>query len=338
MNKTQICVLVAAIIGSAAAVAATTSESTLKVVGFKPEYKIKADQQPVSGILMVGSKLSIDHHKLDYFDLDGDLEDTSAVTYSWKLGDTVIPTIDLTIPAEAEGKNLQLLITPSAKTGDPKLGKVLVISDLKAAGASGGGDGGVVIKPEPSITNLVIQPDEYIQPGAKLTATYIYHANGSADEGKSKYKWGLKGKTSNLEGAGEISKPTEVPGYMIKRADIGEVLEVSVQPKDKIGRTGPVVTTAMNMPVVNSTPEKVEITFTESTVQTSGIVGHPLINKEMGVIITHKNGAVVSKDPKYYDFQWKVGVVVDDKITGNVFTANASQQGKQVSVTVLPKN
>ncbi|WP_421232941.1 hypothetical protein [Aeromonas jandaei] len=245
--------LVSVILGTGFAMAATESEPTPEVVGFKPTYHLTGDQL-VEGILQVNETLKIKTEMLEYRDRDMDPEDVTARIYRWVIDGKVIGNEDkLTIPPMALKRNLQLEVVYTSKTGDPKQGNPIRFNNLHKVGTTGGTGPfyELVAMAKPRVSDLkIVLPDVPI-PGKELYAIYSYEGYG-VPEGKSKFLWGEKGKTSTMANAKSIEVDGKVPPYLISDDDIGRVLEVSVQPKNSEGLSGKTVTVSLESVVVGA--------------------------------------------------------------------------------------
>lgn len=151
MRKTTICVLVATIFGTAAAIAATESAKTPAVVGFKPLYANETGEGAFSGKLEVGSKITVDLQALDYqhrfADIPGHEHDLDNSEIHWLLDGREVAknVLSFTLPADSAGKKLTVKATPFSRSGDPVRGQQRNFSDLSAAGVEGGDEDGNIV-------------------------------------------------------------------------------------------------------------------------------------------------------------------------------------------------
>lgn len=322
------------------AIGATISGKTEKVVGFKPEFENTEGRGAVSGQLAVGKTISVNSDLLGYYDRDGDLEDKSKTEYRWLVNNKELSRDSKVIlPDDSLGKKLVLEVTPYSLTGDPIMGKTLRLTDLKSAGATGGDPEGNISLIKPEITNLSFHSGLYFQPGVKIFATYTFVDNGGTSEGKSRFEWGSKGSTSGLLNSEEIKEPGKIE-YMIKRSDIGKILELSVLPVNKDNVSGTIATKAYLGKVIDSTPKRVSVNFkSTATVEKNGVSGiHPVVNNDVITALVEV-GVDVSDDPNLFTYEWKLdGEPVGSATVGrNTFIGRSEDQGKTVSVNVLPR-
>ncbi|PXV56801.1 hypothetical protein [Aeromonas veronii] len=334
------CFLIPVLFGTVA-IGATTSGKTEKVVGFKPEFKNSDGRGAVNGELAVGKTISVNSNLLGYYDRDGDLEDKNKTEYRWLVDNKELSRDSkVVLPDDSLGKKLVLEVTPYSLTGDPIMGKTLRLTDLKSAGATGGDSEGNISLIKPQISNLRIQQQGiYLQPGIKIMATYTFVDNGGASEGKSRFEWGGKGSTNELLNSEEIVEPGKIE-YIIKKSDIGKVLELSVLPVNKDNVSGTIATKAHFESVKDSTPKNVTVHFTSTaTVEKNGVSGvHPVVNNDViTALVVVEEG--ISDDPSLFSYEWKVdGKPVGPATVGrNTFIGRSEDQGKKVSVNVLPK-
>ncbi|MGL6006451.1 hypothetical protein [Aeromonas sobria] len=246
MRKTTICMLVAAIIGSAAAIAATESTKTPAVVGFKPFYENKTGKGAFSGKLEVGGEITVDPQALDYqhpymkAGFPGHEHDLENSEIHWLLDGREVANnvLSFTLPADSAGKKLVVEATPFSQSGDPVRGKRLVIGDLRAAGVEGGDEDGNITAQNtpPSISGLNITGT--LEVGKALSGRYTFAHNGGNQSDKSRYQWGKDGSSIGLANAKEVTKQGEVGNYTIVSTDAGSVVELTVQAKNGLSVEG----------------------------------------------------------------------------------------------------
>ena len=249
MRKTTICMLVAAIIGSAAASAATESTKTPAVVGFKPSYANETGKGAFSGKLEVGGEITVDPQALDYqhpymkAGFPGHEHDLENSEIHWLLdGKEVGAKTSITLPNDAAGKKLTLELIPFSKAGDPRRGKRLVIGDLRATGVAGGDEDGNITASNtpPSIGGLHITGT--LEVGEALRGRYRFAHNGGNQSDKSRYQWGKDGSSIGLANAKVVTQEGDVGNYTIVPTDVGTVVELTVQAKNGLSVEGNKVT------------------------------------------------------------------------------------------------
>lgn len=256
-KKNSLTLLIAAAMSATTAYAATLSEATPPVVGFKPVFENTTGSGAISGELKAGATLTVDPEKLTFKDLDGDLPAYNKTIYSWWVGDEDIPSgeeASFTLGKNTVGKKIILKVTPVSETGDPLEGKMLTLANLSEAGVGGGDENGNV-KPDgnakPYVSNLNIAGKLAV--GEQLTASYQFNANGGDLTDTSISAWGTKGTSVGQISSGNAVNTDNgsVPDYTITLADAGEVLEVSVKAKNGAGVDGNILTVGTDNDVHN---------------------------------------------------------------------------------------
>ncbi|WP_050313021.1 inverse autotransporter beta domain-containing protein [Yersinia intermedia] len=138
------------------------------------------------------------------------------------------------------------------------------------ANSTSGGDGnGNIVDPlvKPSIEGLIISGS--LLSGNQLKANYMFKPNNSNPKDESRFKWGPVGETeTDLETSATVETPGEVPPYDVKESDAGNIIALSVMPRNGLGTTGEVVT------------------------------DDTLLNKGNGIIEGGENGAVVNSNAR----------------------------------------
>lgn len=348
--------VVATALSSTAAYAATVSDATAPVVGFKPTFS--PGKGTVTGELKVGNTLKVNPKLFGYNDKDGDKLAEDKVIYEWFIDGqekAFANTVSALIPKEAAGKKLVLKVTPVSLTGDPDTGNALVLTDLLADGVTGGDKDGQVSpdnNAKPIIEALKITGTLGV--GNNLSASYHFKHNGGNSTDKSLYAWGIAGSSANSLKDKDKAKPVGnnkgiVPDYTITVDDVGKVLEVSVKPKNGLDVEGDVVTASTQgigtdggkVPFIIADPQSVSLTFKSSaqkdvngvdSTSKRPVAGVDLITAE----ITPKVGA--SSDKAAYQFTWMADGQEVAKGNGmSVYTPEATKtQGKKISVSVEP--
>ncbi|EKP0261432.1 hypothetical protein JFQ93_002728 [Aeromonas sobria] len=372
-KKKSLTLFIAAAMSATTAYAATISEPTAPVVGFKPVFTNSTGAGSVSGELKAGKTLTVDPNKLGYEDRDGDEADFAKTLYSWEIdGIAFSEGASFTLPSDAVGKKLTLKVTPVSQTGDPLEGKLLVLSSLKDAGADGGDEEGNVLPDgdaKPFVSNLNIGGQLAV--GNSLTAGYQFNANGGDLTDSSTYAWGIKGSSAANVGSSATNKGT-VPGFDITLDHAGEVVEVSVQAKNGASMIGNTLTVgtdgAVNnedngsgsnpdeggesgnnpdleggengkTPYVPADPASVKIGFASSaTLDDNNDEGvRPVAQvDEMTADFTAAKGA--SPDAAAYQFSWFAdGAKVAEGVGTTTYTPAADVQGKAITVSIEPK-
>lgn len=372
-KKKSLTLFIAAAMSATTAYAATQSDPSAPVVGFKPVFQNETGIGAITGELKAGVILTVDPAKLSYSDQDGDEADFAKTLYSWEIdGVKLGEQASFQLPLNAVGKQVTLRVTPVSQTGDPLEGKVLLLSDLKGAGVGGGDDNGNVLpdgEAKPFVSNLNIAGAVAV--GNSLTASYRFNANGGDLTDSSTYAWGIKG--SSAAGVGSVATTNgTVPGFGITLDHAGEVLEVSVQAKNGASMTGNTLTVGTDgsvnnedngsgsnpdeggesgnnpdlgggedgqIPYVPADPSSVVIEFTSTaTLDDNGDnATRPVAqNDEMTATFTPAKGA--SSEEEAYHFSWFAdGTKVAEGVGTTTYTPAADVQGKAITVSVEPK-
>ncbi|MFQ1931677.1 hypothetical protein ACK34T_19445 [Aeromonas veronii] len=370
-KKKSLTLFIAAAMSATTAYAATMSEPTAPVVGFKPVFENSNGAGSVTGELKAGATLTVDPTKLGYKDEDDDLPDFAKTIYSWEIeGVKIGEQASVTLPPESVGKTVILSVTPVSQTGDPLEGKVLVLTSLKDAGAGGGDDTGNVLPDgdaKPFVGNLNIAGELAV--GNSLNASYQFNANGGDLTDSSTYAWGIKG-TSAANVGSDATANGAVPGFAITLDHAGEVVEVSVQAKNGAGVTGNTLTVGTDgsvdkngsdmpgdgdnsggngdlnpgdgggkVPYIPADPEKVVIEFTSTAnLDDNGDDGvRPVAQKdELTADFTPAKGAHPNAED--YQFTWYAnGVKVAEGLGTTTYLPTAGVQGQAITVSVEPK-
>jgi hypothetical protein len=244
------------------------------------------------------------------------------------------------------GKVLEVSVQP--KNGLSVTGAV-VTKTAKAGGATGGNALGQVIDAaaKPSISNLQVTGELYV--GKNLKGTYAYAANGGNESDNSTYAWGYQGNTSQVVlNSQSVVKWGTVPDYNIVQADVGKVLEVSVQPKNGLNVTGAVVTTtAKNGGATGGNAVGAVINPTAAPAITNLVITGKL---EAGLSLTAhyvfnpNNGAPLDKSTYVWGYKSTTatevsrGSVVATSGTVPPRVLSAADAGKVMEVSVQAKN
>lgn len=157
-------------------------------------------------------------------------------------------------------------VVPSRLLGQADIGKVLELSvrARNSADVTGntitlttadkdngldGNDAGTVIDPGavPTITDLSLSGKLVV--GESLKGTYKFDANNGDRNDKSLYYWGIKGSTASQVAASgnPVVTPGILPDEPVRQEHAGQILEVSVLPKNGLDIKGSVVRMATDM-------------------------------------------------------------------------------------------
>ncbi|MFM5753201.1 hypothetical protein ACET6F_20875 [Aeromonas veronii] len=346
--------VVATALSSTAAYAATVSDATAPVVGFKPTFS--PGKGAVTGEMKVGKTLTVNPKLFEYKDKDGDKLAEDKVIYQWFIEgqpNAFADKASAQIPKEAAGKKLVLKVTPVSLTGDPDTGNALVLDNLRLDGATGGDKDGQV-SPDTNAKPIIeaLQINGTLGIGNKLSASYNFKHNGGDNTDKSVYAWGIAGSSAN--NLKDKAQPVGnnkgiVPDYTITVDDVGKVLEVSVKPKNGLDVEGDVVTASTKdigtdggkVPFIIADPQSVSLTFKSSAQKDVNGVDSSSNRPVAGVdvitaVITPKIGA--SSDKAAYQFTWMADGKEVAKGNGmSVYTPEATKtQGQKISVSVEP--
>lgn len=346
--------LLAALISSTLIVGAAHAAMSLptpKVVGHLPTITF-IGTKPIPEL---GNTLTFTAADFNFSDEDLDTEGTH--TYMWQLNDIDTGNTTLSYPlnlaATADiGKNLKLVVIPKTTTGDPKEGKALII-DFGSIAANA--------TATPSISALTMAGT--LQLGQNLSATYLFAANGGDPMDKSTYAWGRVGTTATAAQTNNtsVSKGGTVDNYALTAADIGQVVELSVQAKNGAGVTGNTQTISSNgLTGGGSTgevvdPAQFDIRIKHGTSATEllngpDFSGRPVVGKDL-MTAECKYSAAPAGDFAIcdtsagapYSLQWKHtgdGTSYNNitvGVTGATYMPHTSHQGQQIAVELTTK-
>ncbi|WP_421232942.1 hypothetical protein [Aeromonas jandaei] len=344
--------VVATALSSTAAYAATVSDPTPPVVGFKPEFF--PAKGSVAGELKVGKTLTVNPSALKYLDKDLDALAIDKVIYQWFIeGETkaFADKASAVIPKEAVGKKLVLKVTPVSLTGDPDTGNALILTNLLLDGATGGDKDGQVTpdnNAKPMIEGLKISGN--LDVGNKLSAVYVFQHNGGDKTDKSLYAWGIAGESANnLKDKGKQvdNQKGIVPEYTITTGDVGQVLEVSVKPRNGLDAEGTVVTASTKdigtdggkVPFIVADPQSVLLTFKSSAKEKdNGVEGQRPVAGFDTITAEIEPTVGASSDAAVYRFTWMAdGTKVAEGDGMYTYKPDPkTTQGKRISVSVEP--
>lgn len=202
----------------------------------------------------------------------------------------------------------------------------------------------------PSISQLHLQGQ--FQEGGELTATYTFNPNGGNTTDYSVYKWGEQGQTSagfnvsslrvtKRDNAG--SGQSTVPKRAIAAADIGKVIELSVQARNGVEVIGNTLTVDTAMPQPGVLADAAGIgSFVQypETLLVNGAqfpIGSPFPRNGF-------NGANFVMQLRYHpsNYNWAVESADTDVVsvdaTGKVSMSGELQKIANVTVKAAPKN
>ncbi|CND16106.1 Uncharacterised protein [Yersinia intermedia] len=195
-----------------------------------------------------------------------------------------------------------------------KSGTIVVVDTSMQGDSNGtnGGDGnGNIISPTatPAISDLWITGNLAV--GAAVNGTYKFNANQGDPNDQSSYAWSKAGEgdgntsTDVLSTTDRVSISGEVPDRTIVRLDAGKLLELSVFPRNGVGKTGAVQT-------VNS---KQSFDAGQASGGNSGVISDPsAIPKISNLQITGTSLAVGANLNATYTFDANNGDVTDKSL------------------------
>ncbi|MDZ5731101.1 inverse autotransporter beta domain-containing protein (plasmid) [Enterobacter sp. D2] len=145
------------------------------------------------------------------------------------------------------GKILELSVRAKNKAG--VTGNTVTLTTADQDNGLDDNDAGTVIDPSalPKITDLSLSGKLAV--GAILNGTYKFDANNGDRKDQSLYFLGIKGDTaSQVAGSGKLIKTSGIiPDELVKQEYAGQILEVSVLPKNGLDVKGPVVSMATDV-------------------------------------------------------------------------------------------
>lgn len=333
---------------------AAMSPVTPAVVGHKPILDFKGTK-PTD--IQLGNTITVNASDFDFSDID--LDDEAPRNYVWKLDGNPTGTTGLSYPIlitdnASVNKMLTLEIIPTTTSGDPKIGDPLVV------------DFGVVKFKEnaaPEIKNLVMSGT--LQLGQTLGATYSFDSYGGNNTDKSTYKWGRVGETDALvRTAPSVTNPQVVDGYPLTPADVGNVVELTVEAKNGVDTIGNKITINSNGltgggsggEVVDPNTANVRITFIDGAANEAihgiGSNGRPVVGKSSMTAQCKFEGAPVTDfatcDTTIYNLQWKsttdtvaTGTTtytnITDGVNGAEYLPHTKHQGLAIAVEATVK-
>lgn len=111
-----------------------------------------------------------------------------------------------------------------------------------------GGNGGSVIDPkaQPEVSDIAISG--VLEAGQTLGGKYSFNANKGHPEDKSQYVWGHQGETAGgIAGGSAVASSGEVEDYKLVPADVGTVMELSIQARNALDVAGNTLTVDTSM-------------------------------------------------------------------------------------------
>ncbi|TPG65701.1 ZirU family protein [Pseudomonas arsenicoxydans] len=268
----------------------------------------------MSGIPEVHQSLSASYT----FDAQsGNTEDKS--TYAWGVEGSTVANVASGSAVTNSGAVPSYTIQPSdvgqvlevsvkAKNGSDKTGNTMTDTTASLPG------GPIVIDPTvaPAISGVTLRG--VLQSGEDLSASYTFDAKTGSKGDKSTYAWGVEGSTMANVGTDEVTIGGEVPAYRIAEADVGQVLELSVQAKNGGNVTGNTETvTSASLPdgpvVIDPTaPATVKILGLDAN-------GHPKVGTPLTAEVTCATTCVPT-----LSYQWEIQTVANDSNYMNIGT------------------
>lgn len=192
-----------------------------------------------------------------------------------------------------------------------------------------------------------------------LSATYVFNPNGGDINDQSTFKWGHVGDNTHttVAGGASVAATQVVDDYTLTVADIGEVIELSVQAKNGIGTTGntETVTSAAltgggtGGEVVNPLDVDVRIIHNASgseRLNGPDFAGRPVVGIDLMTAECKAVGAPVADfttcNTGLYGLQWKStpdAVTFSDIAgqTGNTYMPRTDLQGLRIAVEATVK-
>lgn len=190
--------------------------------------------------------------------------------------------------------------------------------------------------------------------GQMLSATYRFDAQGGDRNDHSTYAWGNQGETAARVTDGQgVAESGQVPGLTLSAAEVGEVIELSLQAKNSLAVTGNTLTVDTSMSsgegnetdggttVVDPHNYRVELRYQSSATQEdNGVTGErPVANQDKITAFCQMEGqAEFSEcDEARYALRWLTrdqnGAEQEiNDVASNSYTARSAEQGKRILV------
>lgn len=195
--------------------------------------------------------------------------------------------------------------------------------------------------------------------GQALSATYRFDAQGGDRNDHATYAWGTQGETAARVTDGQsVSESGQVPGFTLSAAEVGEIIELSLQAKNGLAVTGNTLTVDSSMgsgegneteggpTVVDPHNYRVELRYQSSATQEdNGVAGErPVANQDQITAFCQIEGQAefTQCDEDRYTLRWLVrdqsGAEQEiNDATSNSYTARSEDQGKRVLVEAALK-
>ena len=189
--------------------------------------------------------------------------------------------------------------------------------------------------------------------GQALSATYRFDAQGGDRNDRSTYAWGNQGETvARVTDGQSVAESGQVPGFTLSAAEVGEIIELSLQAKNGLAVTGNTLTVDSSMSigdgnetdggptVVDPHNYRVELRYDSSaTLEDNGVNGErPVANQDKITAFCQMEGqAEFSEcDEARYALRWLVrdpnGAEQEINDASSSYTARSEDQGKRVLV------
>ncbi|MFM5753199.1 inverse autotransporter beta domain-containing protein [Aeromonas veronii] len=234
---------------------------------------------------------------------------------------------------------------------------------IKAKGNSGQSDAVLLnlsathVKAAPQISDLHLTGK--LEVGNSLSATYHFNPNGGDATDHSTYAWGIKGETSDRVANGQaVIQSGFVPAFTLGTAQVGTVIELSLQARNGLAVTGNTLTVDSSMTtqegneseggpvVIDPYDYRVQLRYVSTaTVEENGIAGQrPVANNDAITAYCEAPGssAATPCDMARYNLRWLArdangNVATIAGATDNIYVPQAVDQGKQILVEAALK-
>ncbi|WP_186366597.1 adhesion domain-containing protein [Yersinia thracica] len=220
-----------------------------------------------------------------------------------------------TIAKADAGKILEISVR--AKNSQNRTGNIQTLATdatTEEGNKTTGGNGqGGVTDPDggPLITKLALAGT--LEVGQSLTASYTFTNTGSTATDSSNYAWGAKGSTAATVTTGQrVVTSGQVPARTLVAADVGTIMEVSVQARDGLDKTGNTLTLASDA---------------------TAAAGNNATGGKNGAVINGSGGGTVATlEPSVSRTTAKVGETITLTITAKDASGNTAA-GASISLT-----
>lgn len=199
----------------------------------------------------------------------------------------------------------------------------------------------------PSISDLRLSGK--LEVGEQLQATYRFVGNGGNTDDQSRYLWGNSGQTAaQVESGPTVQISGEIPPLTLTVADVGEVKELSLQPRNGDGSIGNTITVdsgSLGGAVTQKIRHQVEVRYTSTaTLDDNGDDGVRPVARVDKLTAYCKSETEPDFSPceQRYTYSWFTrDAHGDDQLivgaTAASYTPGPQQQGKQIVVEVTPR-